>query len=324
MSCPFQDHAGPHGAAAAYATGDRVLRVEGRGARGWLNSLLTADLGQEVADAARYALLLTPEGGIVSDAWAVDFGAKGLALVLPENRSERVFHLLGKYLLNEDVTFAFDDSVSVVTILGPRPRQLVEHLGEAPTYLCNRLGVGGVDVWVPASKAASLLASWSAAAHDLDGGGVLNARAWCAWRVTLGVPMAGVDFDDEASPHEVGLEARAVSLGKGCYVGKELVARQHRRGGLSRRLVQLEVEGSEAPSPGAIVRDPLEAEVGRITSAAPARDEQRSTLALAYVLPHFAEPGARLTSDRRSARVRRLVGQSERATVQGQVTTAGT
>jgi folate-binding protein YgfZ len=294
----------PDHRATTYLTGDRVLRVEGRDARSWLNSLLTADVRQMSPGAARYTLLLSPAGGIVTDAWAVECAREGvdtLALVLPVGRAERAYEGLGQYLLNEDVSLAFDDAASVLTVVGARGPEILEGLGEATPYACDRLGMGGYDVWVTAAQVAHIL---SRVSNKID------ADAWSAWRIALGVPKAGVDFDEQTSPHEAGLEGRAVSFAKGCYLGQERVARQRRLGGLTRRLVQLEVHGSEPITQGAIVRDLSGTAAGRITSTAPF-SERASILALAYLPPHLANPGTEVQSDERIAQVRRIVGQAE-------------
>ena len=44
-------------------------------------------------------------------------------------------------------------------------------------------------------------------------------------RVEHGRPRYGVDLDDSVIPQEAGLNERAVSFTKGCYVGQETVAR---------------------------------------------------------------------------------------------------
>ena len=44
-------------------------------------------------------------------------------------------------------------------------------------------------------------------------------------RVESGRPRYGVDLDDSVIPQEAGLNERAVSFTKGCYVGQETVAR---------------------------------------------------------------------------------------------------
>ena len=56
-----------------------------------------------------------------------------------------------------------------------------------------------------------------------------EAAAECL-RVERGRPRYGVDLDDTVIPQEAGLNERAVSFTKGCYVGQETVARLFYRG----------------------------------------------------------------------------------------------
>jgi folate-binding protein YgfZ len=64
---------------------------------------------------------------------------------------------------------------------------------------------------------------------------VSEAAAECV-RIERGRPRYGVDIDDSTIPQEAGLNERAVSFTKGCYVGQETVARLHYRGKPNRHL----------------------------------------------------------------------------------------
>ena len=55
-------------------------------------------------------------------------------------------------------------------------------------------------------------------------------------RIESGRPRHGLDFDAETIPQEAGLNERAVSFTKGCYVGQETVARLHYKGKPNRHL----------------------------------------------------------------------------------------
>ena len=48
-------------------------------------------------------------------------------------------------------------------------------------------------------------------------------------RIESGRPRLGRDMDATTMPQEAGLNERAVSFTKGCYVGQETVARLHYR-----------------------------------------------------------------------------------------------
>src|SRR3712207_1800256 len=65
-------------------------------------------------------------------------------------------------------------------------------------------------------------------------------------RVERGRPRYGVDLDDATIPQEAGLNERAVSFTKGCYVGQETVARLFYKGKPNRHLRGLRLASAEA------------------------------------------------------------------------------
>jgi folate-binding protein YgfZ len=71
-------------------------------------------------------------------------------------------------------------------------------------------------------------------------------------RVEHGRPRYGLDLDETTIPQEAGLNERAVSFTKGCYVGQETVARLHYKGKPNRHLRGLRL--SEPVEPGAELR----------------------------------------------------------------------
>ena len=125
----------------------------------------------------------------------------------------------------------------------------------------------------------------------LDGGrehGIVPV-GWDAFniaRLETGLPWEGLDFDEETLLPETGLERRAVSYTKGCYVGQEIIARMDTYGSASRRLVGVLGEGTRAPQAGDVVA--LEdQEIGQITSAAWSPALKRP-IALAWIKrPHY-------------------------------------
>jgi folate-binding protein YgfZ len=67
-------------------------------------------------------------------------------------------------------------------------------------------------------------------------------------RIERGRPRYGVDLDDSVIPQEAGLNERAVSFTKGCYVGQETVARLYYRGKPNRHLRGLLLSGTASPN----------------------------------------------------------------------------
>jgi folate-binding protein YgfZ len=104
-------------------------------------------------------------------------------------------------------------------------------------------------------------------------------------------------MDTDTIPLEAGIEARAISFTKGCYVGQEVIVRVVHRGGgrVARRLVGLQLDGDAPPAPNAGLRHDGR-DVGRVTSAAWS-PRAGAAVALGYVRREFVEPGTRLAVD---------------------------
>jgi tRNA-modifying protein YgfZ len=83
-------------------------------------------------------------------------------------------------------------------------------------------------------------------------------------RIESGRPRHGVDMTADNLPGEVGLDQRAVSFTKGCYVGQEPVARMHYRGHPNRLLRGLLLSEPARPQDQVMTGD---REVGKVTSA---------------------------------------------------------
>jgi folate-binding protein YgfZ len=113
-----------------------------------------------------------------------------------------------------------------------------------------------------------------------------------AARVEAGYPVFGIDMTDDTIPLEAGIEERAISFTKGCYVGQEIIIRvMHRgHGRVARKLVSLRVDG-ERPAAGSRLfaggRD-----IGFLTTVADSPGF--GIIAMGYVHRDFVEPGTRV------------------------------
>ena len=101
--------------------------------------------------------------------------------------------------------------------------------------------------------------------------------------------------DDKTIPHELDLIRTAVHLAKGCYKGQETIARVHNLGHPPRRLVFLQLDGSQHTLPAAGSPVKLgERVVGRVTSVA--QHYEMGAIALA-VIKRSVDPDEQLTVD---------------------------
>jgi folate-binding protein YgfZ len=167
--------------------------------------------------------------------------------------------------------------------------------------VAEAIGVTGFDVYCPAPVKEQLLRALIAAGAE-----PIADRAWHALRIEAGRPLFGVDMTTDTIPLEAGIEGRAISFTKGCYVGQEIIIRVMHRGGgrVARKLVGLRpaaVSPSESapdwPDDASAVDTPLfagEKSIGRITSAAwsPLFGHW---IAMGYVQRESAEPGTHIT-----------------------------
>ena len=121
-----------------------------------------------------------------------------------------------------------------------------------------------------------------AAANSVGG----RACGWMAFetaRIEAGIPRFGVDMDETNIPLECGIEARAVSYTKGCYIGQEVINRIHAIGHVNRELVGLRLADDLKSLPARgdkLFKDGKE--VGHITSAI-ASPTLKANIALGYV-----------------------------------------
>ena len=83
-------------------------------------------------------------------------------------------------------------------------------------------------------------------------------------RIESGIPRFGLDMDGETIPQEAGINERAVSFTKGCYVGQETVARLFYKGKPNRHLRGLRL--AEPAEHGEPIRLG-DRDVGRVGSA---------------------------------------------------------
>jgi folate-binding protein YgfZ len=116
-------------------------------------------------------------------------------------------------------------------------------------------------------------------------------------RIERGIPRFLADMDTDTIPLEAGIEDRAISFTKGCYVGQEVIVRVTHRGGgrVAKKLVRWKAEPAAAIVPMAGARVFIEGrDIGRVTSAAfsPGRE---AVVGLGYVHRDFVTPGTELT-----------------------------
>jgi len=267
-----------------------VLNVTGEDSRTWLNGQISNDVRQTSEGDAVYALVLNVRGKILADVWALDRGGS-FSLLVPSSAVDTLIAHLEQYVIMEDVTLTHAPEIAVISVQGPRSRDLLKDNG-MPVFACDELGGGGFHTLTNEADVPTLLKKLSDSALTL-GGGCVDEQAYEIARVRRGVPRFGRDFDIQHYPQEAGLKQRGVSFNKGCYLGQEVVCTLESRGKLSRKLVSLTFEG-EAPAPGDALLTESGDESGAITSVTTTPGEAH---ALGYVRRIHIEPRCSLRTN---------------------------
>lgn len=305
----------------AYRNDLAVLRMWGRDPVKMLQGLITNDIAGAAPGQGVYAAMLTPKGRPIAELRAFVRErpeGKEVLLALPREALEGTVAHLRKFVPPMFARWAdVSGEVGVVAVYGPRSRALLGRvLGEdppevaedgfwEPAFLGERLlvartldagGEDGYELFAPEAVLADL---WAAL---LSGEGEPGARpvgfgALETLRVEAGRPRYGRELTEEVIPTEAygstGLMPRAVSFGKGCYTGQEVIVRIEHRGRVNRHLRGLLLGDAPTPASGTPLFHPETArEVGWITSSAES-PRRAQTVALAFVRRELG-PGDRV------------------------------
>jgi tRNA-modifying protein YgfZ len=299
--------------------------VSGADRASYLQGLLTNDIVALKAGAGCYAAYLTAQGRMIADVHVYELGDVVL-LAMSGDVKDGVLSKLDQFIFTEDVQLGdVTGTFAQIAVIGPEAARIVaavmagvpaDALRELPEHGNMRVawdggaaivtrvtdtGEPGYDLYFDRSRVAALKTAL-AAADVVE----LNEATADALRIESGLPLFHRDMDESTIPLEAGIEGRAISFTKGCYVGQEVVIRVLHRGHgrVARRLVGLTCDGERAPASGAVIRSG-ERDVGEVTSSTISPALERP-IALAYVHRDFVDPGTTLAVDGTSAKVTAL------------------
>jgi aminomethyltransferase len=231
------------------------ITVRGRDRVRLLHNITSNEVKKMTPGAGCYAFLLNPQGRIQADLCLLCFADHFLIDTEPELR-EKVQQLIRRYIISdkvelEDVT----GQTAAIGVEGPLADSLQPPDGctKAPFSLT---GQPGYRIYCAAAEMARIVGQLEAAGARPATPG--DARVV---RIENGKPRYGEDIRETSLPQET-QQLHAVSFTKGCYLGQEIVERIRTQGHLNRKLVRLEIDGSEPAVPGAkLMVDGQEAEV---------------------------------------------------------------
>ena len=278
----------------------------------FLHGQVTNDVNKLEVGQGCYAAIISGKGRMQADLNIFRLQDEVL-LDFEPGLTATIIERLEKYIIADDVQVVdVDPHYGLLSVQGPKSAEVVarlelgEPVPEKPLnfvkvadatlgdiYVVNhpRLGSAGFDLFVPVAALGAVADKLVLAAKQ-SGGCACGWTAFDAARIEAGVPRFGVDMDETNLPPEAGLEAKAVSYNKGCYIGQEVIARIRTYGQVAKALRGLKLSGGLPSRGDKLVKDGKE--VGYITSAlhSPKLNEP---IALAYVRKECNQPGSALT-----------------------------
>ncbi len=229
------------------------LALAGAGAKEFLEGQVTNAVEALNSGQGAYAAFLSPKGKMLGDLRVLDLGDE---LFLDTERSalQELFNMIRRYRIGYDVELHKRTvERGLLSLIGPEARAVAGAEDLPVQEHANVSGaLDGTDVRFVATDAGVDLicdaADTDALAAGLRARGAVDVDEAAAevLRVEAGRPRYGIDLDDTVIPQEAGLNERAVSFTKGCYVGQETVARLHYKGKPNRHLRGLRLSAPAA------------------------------------------------------------------------------
>lgn len=221
----------------------RLLACRGPDAVAYVHDQITNDVESLETGYGCYAALLDRKGRMQTDLRVLRIADDEVLLECDQvGRAALGLHL-GTYRVGRDVDFEDRaESHSVLSVIGPAA---VEAIGAGPLGAENahrEVEVRGAPVRAVATDlGADLICPSGDVAkvrEALGGAGAeaVGAEAAEILRVEAGRPRFGREMTTATIPQEAGINDRAVSFTKGCYIGQETVARLHYKGKPNRHL----------------------------------------------------------------------------------------
>jgi aminomethyltransferase len=282
------------------------VEVEGPGALGFLQRVLSNDVGKVEVGGAQYSCLCDEDGGVLDDLFLYRLGGDRYLIVTNSANHRSDLEWLGRWSRGFDVSVRdVADRYAMLAVQGPHARRIVGlalgaelparmraaavRIGGRPALACGTgyTGEDGVELLLDPEIVPAI---W---AELLDAGVVpcgLGARD--TLRLEACFHLHGQDLTPERNPIEAGLGwCCAEETG---FVGSDVVAAA-RRGSTAEKLAPFRIEGDGIPRQGNPVLVGGE-EVGAVTSGT-FSPSLEAGIGMAYVRADLAEPGTEVEID---------------------------
>jgi folate-binding protein YgfZ len=278
----------------------------------FLNGQVTNDVKALQLGTGCYAALVNAKGKIESDLNIYRLENE-LLLDFEPGLAASLISRFDKFIIADDVqVIDVSNDYGLLSVQGPQSDVVVRPIaGELPAkplaftsikddvhgeLYCMRVSRGpelGFDLFVPAAAFSTTAEKLITAAQAI-GGRACGWRALDIARIEAGFPRFGQDMDPANLASETGIEQRAISYAKGCYIGQEVISRIRAYGQVAKALRGLRLDDSLQSLPAKGEKLLFDGkEVGHITSAV-LSPRLKMNIALGYVRREHNDIGTEL------------------------------
>jgi len=219
----------------------KLITVSGADAAGFLQGQLTQDVALLEGKPGLLAACCNPQGRVITTMRLVPQEGS-IGMILPGEMAEPIVALLSKYRMRAKVQFDVSgEDWANVAIDQDADLQLLLSTGLLPgandvIFTQGILAVhhGSTDQFIELFAAKSALESL-----NLEFSAPLRDDAWRSALICAGLVLVSGENSEKYTPHMLNLDRLgAISFGKGCYTGQEVVARTEHLGSSKRRLMR--------------------------------------------------------------------------------------
>jgi folate-binding protein YgfZ len=293
-----------------------VLELTGADRNKILNNLCTQDLRSLQSGQSKESFMLDVKGRTISHGSVACLDSLTLWISSPGQAHRLVPHI-DRYIIREDAMVRDVSEVFLPYLLRPESPWMQTHLAELlETKECSEvfdnqaisiqipwLGPGTLLVLATLGTQSPQIAQLSSVCHASQTPNLQkhDGSAWETLRIKNFWPWYGVDIDERNLPQEIGIDARAISFNKGCYLGQETVARLDALGQVQKKLALVELRtdsGWKFSGPTELMLSGKS--IGTVTSASPSDTIENGSglwIGLAMLRRGYMEPGSQFATD---------------------------
>ena len=276
-----------------------IVSISGMDAESFLQRQFTNDITKISPELASFSAYLNPKGRIIAN-FIIYRKEDTYYLIMSKDLVESFVKRLRMFVMRDKVNVSDELDMCVVGTLDDDQFESESILPNQDFQVINESEV--TFIRLPSERRRTVIVCSNSELQRYES--AYDTELLEEWKNTDIHSMQ--PLVDKSTTEELLLQATnldligAVSFTKGCYPGQEIVARLHYKGGVNRRLVRAQTDGSEGAPPGApVFCDDLPGnQSGLIVNSAKERDTKFQNLLVSIPLKFWNQENLRTEDGR--------------------------